>query len=192
MGFEFALYDALMSIDVPAGWRGTAANVRYTFDSDLVLSSVTGWARTHTNNNFDRNGSSPEFNRFDSQGVFELYSQEFNLISPDNDGPFSYVAGVFYQHTENEIFDWRNEGFNIYLTPDYAYPFITLDTPYLKKEDEYSAFVDLKYALTENWEAELGVRYSKFELWSDINVVLLTNLTDPPTYGVTVFAGKQR
>jgi iron complex outermembrane receptor protein len=163
-------------------WR-TVANIRYTFDNDLVLSSVTGWARNHTNNNFDRNGSNPDFNRFDSQGVFELYSQEFNLISPDDSGPFSYVAGVFYQHTENEIFDWRNEGFNIYLFDrDYPYPFITLDTPYLKKEDEYSAFVDVKYDFTDRWGAEFGVRYSRYELWSDINVVVLTAFEDPPPY----------
>jgi iron complex outermembrane receptor protein len=169
-------------------WR-TVANVRYTFDNDLVLSSVTGWARNHTNNNFDRNGSTPDFNRFDSQGVFELYSQEFNLISPDDAGPLSYVLGVFYQHTENEIFDWRNEGFNIYLIPGYKYPFITLDTPYLKKEDEYSAFADIKYDLTDRLTAELGVRYSNYQLWSDINVVVLAAPTDPPTYA-TFFAGE--
>jgi iron complex outermembrane receptor protein len=169
-------------------WR-TVANLRYTFDNDLVLSSVTGWARTHTNNNFDRNGAQPVFNRFDSQGVFELYSQEFNLISPDDDGPFSYVVGAFFQHTENEIFDWRNEGFNIYLVDRTdPYPTITLDTPYLKKEDEYSAFVDFKYAFTDNWEAELGVRYSKYELWSDINVVFQLVPFAPPTF--TIFDGE--
>jgi iron complex outermembrane receptor protein len=168
-------------------WR-TVANVRYTFDNDLVLSSVTGWARNHTNNNFDRNGSNPVFNRFDSQGVFELYSQEFNLISPDNEGPFSYVAGVFYQHTENEIFDWRNEGFNIYLIPGDPYPTITLDTPYLKKEDEWSAFVDLKYEFTDKWGAELGVRYSNYQLWSDINVVFQLTPGAPPTF--PIFVGK--
>ena len=168
-------------------WR-TVANVRYTFDNDLVLSSVTGWARNHTNNNFDRNGSNPVFNRFVSQGVFELYSQEFNLISPDEGGPFSYVAGVFYQHTENEIFDWRNEGFNIYLIPGDPYPTITLDTPYLKKEDEWSAFVDLKYEFTDKWGAELGVRYSNYQLWSDINVVFQLVPGAPPTF--PIFVGK--
>jgi iron complex outermembrane receptor protein len=166
-------------------WR-TVANIRYTFDNDLVLSSVTGWARNHTNNNFDRNGSDPVFNRFDSQGVFELYSQEFNLISPDNEGPFSYVVGVFYQHTENEIFDWRNEGFNIYLIPGDPFPTITLDTPYLKKEDEYSAFVDLKYDFTDKWGAELGVRYSNYQLWSDINVVFQLVPGAPPTFPIFV------
>ena len=152
-------------------WR-TVANIKYTFANDLVLSSVTGWQRVHTNNNFDRNGSDPVFNRFDSQGTFELYSQELNLISPDDDGAFSYVLGVFAQRTKNNIFDYLHEGFNIYLIPGDHFPTISLETPYLKNEDEISAFVDLKYDLTEQLTAELGVRYSDYQLDSDINVVL--------------------
>jgi iron complex outermembrane recepter protein len=166
-------------------WR-TVGNVKYTFENDLVLSSVTGWQRVHTVNNFDRNGSTPDFNRFDSEGVFELYSQEFNLISPDGVGPFSYVLGVFAQRTESEIFDWREEGFNIYLVAGDPYPTISLETPYLKREDEISAFADFKYSFAENWQVELGVRYSEYELWSDINVVLQTVPGAPPATPIFV------
>ena len=140
----------------------------------------------HTDNNFDRNGSDPVFNRFDSQGIFELYSQEFNLISPEDAGRLSYVLGIFAQRTESDIFDWRANGFNIYLSEGDPYPTITLDTPYLKKEDEYSAFVDLKYALTDRWDAQLGLRYSKYELWSDINVVFQAVPGEPPTFPIFV------
>ena len=152
-------------------WR-TVANVKYSFANNLVLSSVTGWQRVHTNNNFDRNGSQQAFNRFDSQGTFSLVSQELNLISPDDAGPFSYVLGVFAQRTKNNIFDYLHEGFNIYLIPGDHFPTISLETPYLKTEDEISAFVDFKYKLTEQWTAEVGVRYSDYKLDSDINVVL--------------------
>ena len=188
--FGFPLYEPVNDADFKyrdRSWR-TVANIKYQFANDLTLSSVTGWQRVHTNNNFDRNGSTPVFNRFDSQGVFELYSQELNLISPDDGGPFSYVVGVFAQRTESEIFDYLNEGFNIYLVPGDQFPTISLETPYLKKEDEISAFVDLKYALTEQWEAELGVRYSEYKLSSDINVVLF-----PGTVNVTpIFVGKPK
>ena len=165
-------------------WR-TVANIKYTFANDLVLSSVTGWQRVHTNNNFDRNGSDPVFNRFDSQGTFELYSQELNLISPDDEGPFSYVLGVFAQRTKNNIFDYLHEGFNIYLIPGDHFPTISLATPYLKNEDEISAFVDLKYDLTEQLTTEIGVRYSDYKLDSDINVVLLPGVANIP-----IFVGK--
>lgn len=188
--YGYSLRDIVNNADFKyrdRSWR-TVANVKYTFANDLVLSSVTGWQRVHTNNNFDRNGSQPVFNRFDSQGTFSLFSQEFNLISPDNEGPFSYVLGVFAQRTKNNIFDWRHEGFNIYLIEGDPYPTITLDTPYKKKEDEISAFVDLKYALTEQWEAELGVRYSDYKLTSDINVVFQLVPGAPPTF--PIFVGK--
>jgi iron complex outermembrane receptor protein len=156
----------------------TVGNIRYTLANDLVLSSVTGYQRVHTNNNFDRNGSQPSYNRFDSQGVFELYSQEFNLISPDDQGPFSYVLGVFFQRTESDIFDWRRKGFNISFGP--AYPTIGLDTPYIKTEDDLSGFVDVKYELTDKLELEVGVRYSNYKLENDTNIVVGDGVS-PPT-----------
>lgn len=163
----------------------TVGNVRYTFDNDLVLSSVTGFQRVHTNNNFDRNGAQPAYDRFDSQGIFKLYSQELNLISPD-DERFSYVLGLFAQRTESDIFDWPRRGFNISFTPDY--PTIALGTPYLKTEDDLSAFVDVKYDFTDALELEVGVRYSNYKLENRTWVVVGDGLS-PPTG--TLFRGDQ-
>ena len=164
----------------------SVANVRYTFANDLVLSSVTGYQRVHTNNNFDRNGAQPAYDRFDSQGIFELYSQELNLISPDDQGPFSYVIGLFAQRTESDIFDWTRRGFNISFGP--AYPTIGLGTPYIKTEDDLSAFVDVKYDLTEKLELEVGARYSNYKLENQTYVVVGDGLS-PPTG--TLFRGDQ-
>jgi iron complex outermembrane receptor protein len=160
-----------------------------------VLSSVGGYQRTHTVNNFDRNGNQTHVNRFDSEGEFELYSEEINLISPD-DQAFSYVVGVFAQRTNSEIYDWRRGGFNITgeagdlggLVQGSLFPYLSLDTPYTKKEDEVSGFVDLKYDLNERLEAEVGLRYSHYKQANDTNIVLGDGIS-PPT--IPFFAGSQ-
>jgi iron complex outermembrane recepter protein len=185
--YSYPLYDVVNNADFQYRDRSvrTVGNVRYTLDSGLTLSSVTGYQRVHTNNNFDRNGAQPAYDRFDSQGIFKLYSQEFNLISPD-DQRFSYVFGVFAQRTENDIFDWTRRGFNISFTPDY--PTIGLGAPYLKTEDDLSAFVDVKYDLTDALELELGVRYSNYKLENQTWVVAGDGFS-PPT--ATAFRGDQ-
>ncbi len=165
-------------------WR-TVANVKYNFANDLTLSSVTGWQRVHTVNNFDRNGGQLPLDRFDSQGLFKLYSQEFNLISPETDSGFSYIVGVFAQRTDSVIFNFRKLGFNIYQIPGEFYPVIGFNRDYLKREDEYSGFVDFKYEFTENWEAELGARYSRYKNTSDIDVVAQVAPGQPPNFSIT-------
>lgn len=187
--YGYPLYHPVNNADFQYRDRSirTVANVRYTFANDMVLSSVTGYQRVHTNNNFDRNGSQPDYNRFDSQGIFKLYSQELNLISPEDVGPFSYVLGVFAQRTESDIFDWTRRGFNISFAP--GYPIIGLGEPYLKKEDDLSAFVDVKFALTQRLKLQMGVRYSNYQLSNHTNVVLGDSLS-PPT--IPLFVGDQR
>jgi iron complex outermembrane receptor protein len=63
---------------------------------------------------------------------------------------------------------------------------VKIPTRLEKNEDEYSAFVDLKYELSERWEAELGVRYSNYKLTSDINVVFQLVPGAPPTFPIFV------
>ena len=46
--------------------------------------------------------------------------------------------------------------------------------------------MDLKYALTDRWDVQLGLRYSNYELWSDINVVFQAVPAQPPTFPIFV------
>jgi iron complex outermembrane receptor protein len=184
--YGYPLYDIVNNSDFAYRDRTVrgVGDMKYTFANGLILSSVTGYQRSHTTNNFDRNGNNPAYNRFDSQGLFKLYSEELDLISPESDGPLSYVAGIFLQRTDSIIYNWRQSGFNIsFCGPEDGclYPFIGLDTDYTKREDELSGFVDLKYELSTQWEAELGLRYSQYKNKNDINIVV-GNEVDPPTF----------
>jgi iron complex outermembrane receptor protein len=196
--YGYPLYDLEQDVDYRYLDRSVRAvgDIKYTFDDGLVLSSVSGYQRAHTWNNFDRNGNQTPVNRFESEGVFDLFSQEFNLISPDDVGSFSYVVGLFFQRTDSVIFDWRRKGFNVTgdvgdlggLVQGSDYPYLGLDTPYTKREDEVSAFLDFRYAVSERVEAELGIRYSNYKLSNDTNIVIGDGVS-PPT--IPFFAGMQ-
>ena len=184
--YGYPLYDIVNNSDFAYRDRTIRAvgDIKYTLPNGVVLSSVSGYQRSHTTNNFDRNGNQPAYNRFDSQGLFKLYSEELDLISPENDGAFSYVAGIFLQRTDSIIYNWRRHGFNISFCgaeDGCLYPFIGLDTDYVKREDEISGFVDLKYELSTQWEVELGLRYSKYKNENDINIVI-GDMVSPPTF----------
>ena len=169
----------------------------YTLDSGVELRSVSGYQGVHTINNFDRNGAAPSNDRFDSAGTFKLYSQELNLISPDDDDhPFSYILGAFYQRTDTVIEDVENDGFNFYGEPgdlggfvqSSEFPYLGLATPYRKREKDLSAFVDLKYKFDPRFYAELGLRYSNYKTRNQTDIVFGDGTADPT---IPFFAGTQ-
>jgi len=189
--YNFPLYDYVQNARFI--YRDRSARVvgkmGYEFDSGLQITSVSGYQTTETVNNFDRNGASPAYDEFRSAGTFTLYSQEFNLISPDDaDHPLSYVLGVFYQRTDTVIEDYRDEGFNFYLSQD-GFPYLGLETPYKKQEDEWSVFADVKYRLNDQVSAELGIRYTNYQTTNDTNIVLGDGLSIPT---IPFFVGMQK
>lgn len=196
--YGFPLYDLVQNANF--AYRDetvrAVADIQYKFDNGLVLSSATGYQDTDTINNLDLNGNAPRYSVFNSKGRFELYSQEFNLISPDDTGAFSYVLGVFAQRTQSDIFDWQNGGYNFYgeagdlggLVQGSEYPYIGLDRPYTKTEDEWAAFVDFKYSFTDRLEGQVGVRYSNYQLENDTSIILGTGIAPP---FIPLFAGVQ-
>lgn len=196
--YGYPLFDLVQNCDYVYRDRSIRAvnNLKFDLDGGLVLSSVTGYQRTHTINNFDRNGNQPRVNIFDSEGIFTLYSQELNLISPDNAGPFSYVVGVFVQRTDSVILQWRDAGFNVTgeagdlggFVQGSLYPYLGLDKDYTKREDEVAGFVDLKWDLNDSWETEVGLRYSNYKLKNNTDIVIGDGLT-PPT--IPFFVGQQ-
>lgn len=198
--FGAPLYDYVQNANFAYRDRSArlVGKMAYNFDSGLQLTSVSGYQGVHTTNNFDRNGAAPRNDRFDSDGTFKLYSQEFNLISPDDSShPFSYVVGVFYQRTETVIEDFRNNGFNFYgdvgdlggLVQGTQFPYLGLNKPYTKIEDDISAFVDVKYKFSDKFSVEMGVRYSKYKTSNDTEIVIGDGLSDPT---IPFFAGTQK
>jgi iron complex outermembrane receptor protein len=68
--------------------------VEYGFDNGVKLRSLTGYQRGNTVYAGDLDGTSAASRVFIDSTDETLYSQEFNLISPDA-GPLTWVAGVY-------------------------------------------------------------------------------------------------
>jgi iron complex outermembrane recepter protein len=159
----------------------TVMNVRYTFENGISATSMTGIQDLKTINNLDLNGAvvTPSY-WFQSRAEFDFYSQEFNLISPD-DQSFRWVIGLFAQRQEGEIPYWQRNGFTFTggpFFPNMDFPWIT--SPWSNKEDDLAAFAHLAFDLTEGVELEIGTRYSRYKR-SQFTEWTLGNGLIPPT-----------
>ncbi len=138
----------------------SSLNMRWTFANDIALNSLTGFSTVNTRANWDSNGSDPTASGFVSAGTFENYSQEFNLISPD-EGRFRWVTGVFYQYYTNHIPTIDAQGFGIFnpLSGTLA----LLATPWDKNETSYAIFGQAAFDITDRLEIQVGARWSHYE-----------------------------
>jgi hypothetical protein len=79
-------------------------DIDYVWDSGIKFSSLTGYLTVDTVNNLDVNGSIdlPAY-WFLSAGTLDLLSQEFNLVSSE-DQRLRWVLGAFFQNQKVETF----------------------------------------------------------------------------------------
>jgi iron complex outermembrane receptor protein len=164
-------------------------DLEYEFDNGLILTSVSGYQFSDTVNNRSNNSGIGPYDfdpvadaeiGFLSQGDFTLYSQEFNLLSPEGDR-FNWVTGVFYQRIESKIYPYPVNGFNLtFLELGATYPFIY--SPWDNIEDDISIFGNISYDLTEALELEAGARLSHYtrDQTVDFHVSADNGFTQPP------------
>jgi iron complex outermembrane receptor protein len=138
----------------------SSLNMRWNFGSGVALNSLTGFSTVNTRANWDSNGSNPLASGFVSAGTFTNYSQEFNLISPD-EGRFRWVAGVFYQYYTNHIPGVEAQGFGIFNTLSGTLPLLA--TPWDKNETSYAIFGQGAFDITDRLELQVGARWSHYE-----------------------------
>jgi iron complex outermembrane receptor protein len=137
-------------------------DVKYKTDGGLTFTSLSGYQDVDTVNNLDVNATLPAYYYFQSKANVKIYSQEFNLISPD-DQRLKWVVGAFYQKQDADIPTWDKGGFNFIgngLPP--TYPWAT--TPWQKSEDEWAAFAHVGYNFTDAVQLEAGARYSDYKM----------------------------
>ncbi len=137
-------------------------DVKYKADGGLTFTSLSGYQDVDTVNNLDVNATLPAYYYFQSKANVKIYSQEFNLISPD-DQRLKWVVGAFYQKQKADIPTWDKGGFNFIgngFPP--AYPWAT--TPWQKSEDEWAVFAHVGYSFTDALQLEAGARYSDYKM----------------------------
>jgi iron complex outermembrane receptor protein len=137
-------------------------DVKYKTDGGLTFTSLSGYQDVDTVNNLDVNATLPLYYYFQSRANVKTFSQEFNLISPD-DQRLKWVLGAFYERQKADIPTWDKGGFNFIgngFPP--TYPWAT--TPWQKTEDEWAAFGHLSYNVSDAVQLEAGARYSHYKL----------------------------
>ena len=139
----------------------TVLDIKYKSGGGILFNSLSAIQDLDTVNNLDLNGSDAAFYVFNSTANVKIYSQEFNLISPE-DRRVSWIVGAFWQKQDGEIPYWQDAGFTFTGGPFPAdFPWLT--SPWVKHEDEWAVFGQVATHLTDAVDLKVGARYSDYE-----------------------------
>lgn len=136
-------------------------DLKLRFGDGLTFSSLSGYQDVDSVNNLDLNGTLPLFYQFNSRIEATFYSQEFNIVSPE-DRPFQWTLGVFWQEQDSELPPWQEGGF-AFVGNGFPVAFPWATTPWDNEEQDRAVFAHASYRLTEKLELEGGVRYGEYQ-----------------------------
>jgi len=131
-------------------------NINYEMDSGITLRSITGLQYGRSVYQADLDGTDVLDYVFKDLVPVEMYSQEFDLISPEK-GPVTWVAGAYYQGLDYSF--PVGQGYYIGYPPGYYDEYIEGR----QLDDTAATFGQLGFNLGHGWKLELGARYS----WND-------------------------
>jgi iron complex outermembrane receptor protein len=135
-------------------------DLNYTFSNGIRLRSLSAYQYLDSVNNLDVNASDPLFYQFKSSFNVDIITQEFNLVSSE-DQRLRWVAGFLFFQQEADVPYWPENGFTFtgfVFGPDFPW----LASPWFKHEDEWSVFGHVSYDITDKLEIEVGARYSDY------------------------------
>ncbi|WP_395646954.1 TonB-dependent receptor [Terricaulis sp.] len=138
--------------------------MNYEFGNGVTLRSVTGYQQGNTFYVADLDGTSVGNSYFADSVDDTIYSQEFNLISPD-DGPLTWILGAYYQY---DLLDFPPGEFVIGVPLGSPFTEYRLDGENLK--ETAAIFGQISYAITPRFEVQLGARYVESSTENDVNV----------------------
>jgi iron complex outermembrane receptor protein len=137
-------------------------DVSYQFDNGITLHSVSGYQNGHTAFDGDVDGTDNPAAHFTFvDGADEvIYSQEFNLVSPDT-GPLTWVLGAYFS-SDNLTFP-ANGGYDL-GEPHGGEDLVLAGTN--PKQTE-AVFGQVSYDLPAGFQVQAGARYSVFHTSND-------------------------
>ena len=164
----------------------TLLKVDYVLPDGITLRSVSGYQKGNTAYQADLDGTNVG-NSFFADSVDEtLWSEEFNIISPDK-GFLTWIAGVYA--------DGDKYGF----PPPYQFAIDTppgsLATEYLLQgtnpESAVAGFGQLSFQLPAGWQVQIGGRYTSAKTTNHVQVLQYgLPLADDQTAKYTNASGK--
>ena len=159
--------------------------VDYTFGNGVVLRSLTGYQKGNTLYRADLDGTATGNRTFKDSVDEEIWSQEFNLISPDN-GPLTWVVGAYWQTDEYTFLPGQ---FLIGIPA--GSPFTEYRLEGTNPKEMKAIFGQISYDLTDSLEVQLGLRYSEAKTTNHVDVVQYgTPINDEQTAKFDNWSGK--
>lgn len=160
------LFDITANADVMALDRfgRSVLELNYETSGGITLRSVTGYQDGTTIYRADLDGTSAGFSTFVDDVDETIWSQEINLISPD-DGPITWVLGAYYQY---DIYNFPDGEFIIGVPPGSVFTEYVLQGENWKHTS--AVFGQITFDLPHDFELQLGARYSDTSTENDITV----------------------
>lgn len=139
--------------------------IDYTFANGVILRSVSGFQDGNTSYATDLDGRSTGNRTFRDSVDERTFSQEINLISPD-DGPFTWVLGAYFQ---KDKLTFPQGEFIIGLPAGNIFTEYNLWGTNPKQNS--AVFGQFAYDLTPSLELTVGLRYSDSRTTNHVRVL---------------------
>jgi len=125
----------------------------YSFDDGTTIRSITGYQWGNSAYRTDLDGTSVGINTFRDSVDETIWSQELNIISPD-DAAIRWVVGAFFQ---TDLHDFLPDAFVVHTPPPGPGDYILEG---INAVQGRAVFGQLGFNLTQDLELQLGARWS--------------------------------
>lgn len=143
----------------------TSLKLDYTFDNGVILRSLSAYQLGNTQYRGDLDGTAIGNSTFRDSVDEEIWSQEFNLISPDT-GPLTWVAGLYWQA---DTYDFLPGQFVIGVPPGSIFTQYSLEGE--NPKTMAAVFGQVSFDITDRLELQLGARYSSAKTSNRVDVL---------------------
>ena len=144
-----------------SGWDETARvslNVSYVLDNGITLRSITGYQDGISEFSTDLDGTSLLNNTFYDRVEEEVWSQEFNIVSPDNQR-LTWILGAFWQYDDVvfPVTTFPQGAYHVGFPEGVIDFYIFGETP----KETKAVFGQVSYDFSDRLQVQLGARWSE-------------------------------
>lgn len=133
-------------------------NVSYVLDNGITLRSITGYQDGISEFSTDLDGTSALNNTFYDRVEEEVWSQEFNIVSPDGQR-LSWVLGAFWQYDDVvfPVTTFPEGAYHVGFPEGVIDYYIFGETP----KETKAVFGQLSYDISDRLQIQVGARWSE-------------------------------
>jgi iron complex outermembrane receptor protein len=153
-------------------------NVSYVLDNGITLRSITGYQDGISEFSTDLDGTSALNNTFYDRVEEEVWSQEFNIVSPDNQR-LTWLLGAFWQHDDVvfPVTTFPQGAYHVGFPEGVIDYYIFGETP----KETRAVFGQISYDVSDRLQIQLGARWSESTSTND------DVYTTYPAFGLVLF-----